>query len=242
MGTWGGCRAPEIPTFVSLAHKKTTLVKMKSNSISQRIENARLLITGALRQPIVRQEVAKLGYPLKEIQKGEKLLNKVVLLQTAKKSKYGSQLSASEQCKQDQAAAWETYMYHVKSAKLTFRHDIGTMKRLQLDGPRKVRFAAWMEQSRYFYQEIRQMTEHFAVMGVTADELAQAQAMMEAVADAKRHCKSLAGEAQLATQERNAALKELDAWVSKFTKVARIALNEHDQLLEGMGLLVRSRA
>ena len=74
-----------------------------------------------------------------------------------------------------------------------------------------------------------------------SQELAQTQAMIEAMSSAKQHYKSLIGEAQMATQQRNAALKDLDVWVRKFTKVARIALEEQDQLLEGMGLLVRSK-
>ena len=213
----------------------------KKKNIPQRIEDAQRLINGALRQPTVAQALTKMGYPKKEIQRGEALLNRVVLLQTAKSVKYGAQFKASEQSKQDQATAWNQYIYHVKSARLAFRNDIGRRKQLQLDAPRRRALAAWLEQSRYFYQEIRQMTDYFTVMGVTDDELAQAQAMIEAVADTKRRNQSLVGEAQLATQERNIAMKELDAWVSRFTKVARVALDEHDQLLEGLGLLVRSK-
>lgn len=213
----------------------------KTSSIAQQIQNTRLLIDGALNQPIVSQQLAKYGFPKPEIKKVETILNKVELLETTKSSKYGQQLSASEQCKRDRAAAWEQYNYHVKSAKLAFRNDLGQQKRLQLDQPRKQSLAAWMTQARYFYQEIQQMPDHFAKMGVTADELAQTQAMVEAVAAGNRHCKSLAGEAQLATQQRNLAMKEMNVWVRRFTKVARVALEEQDQLLEGLGLVVRSK-
>lgn len=213
-----------------------------SRSIAQQIQSARLMIDGALNQPLVSQQLAKFGFPKPEIKKGEAILNKVELLQTDKTSRYGQQLSASEQCKRDRAAAWEFYDYHVQSAKLAFRRDPGQQKRLQLDRPRQRTLAAWMTQARYFYHELGQMPDHFARMGVTAAELAQAQAMVEAVAGGSRHCKTLTGEAQLATQQRNLALKELNAWVRRFTKVARLALEEHDQLLEGLGLLVRSKA
>lgn len=217
------------------------MVKIKSQSIPQRVEDARLLINGALHQPVVLQRLAKFGYPQNEIQKGKVLLEKVMLLQSAKSAKYGLQFDASEQFKKDQAAAWEKYMYHVKSAKLAFRNDIGKQKKLQLDVPRKRNLAGWMEQARYFYQEIQQMSDDSAVMGVTAAELAQTQAMIEAIADSHRSCRGLQGEAQMATQERNIAIQALDAWVRKFTKAARLALDDQDQLLEGMGLLVRTK-
>ncbi|WPP49061.1 hypothetical protein [Catalinimonas niigatensis] len=214
---------------------------VKKKNIPQRIEDARLLIRGAMHMPVVSQEVAKYGYPMKELQRGEGLLNKVILLQSEKSSKYGLQFSASEQLKKDQATAWEQYLYHVKSAKLAFRNDIGKQKHLQLDVPRKRNLAGWMEQARYFYKEIQQMPESFAPMGVTAEEVAQTQAMIEAIGDTHRSCKGLQGEAQMATQERNLAMKALDEWVRRFTKTARLALDDQDQLLEGLGLLVRSK-
>lgn len=217
------------------------MVKIRKSGIPQQIENARLLIDGALNQPNVLQEVAKMGYPLKEIEKGKEKLNRVIMLETAKSAKYGLQHSASVQSNRDHTEAWDRYMYHVKSAQLAFRHDLSKQKRLELTVPRKRALAGWVTQARYFYQEIQQMTDDFVSIGVTSEELAQAQAMIEAVAEAKRARKSLAGQAQQMTQDRNQALRELNTWVRKFAKVARIALEEQDQLLEGMGLLVRSK-
>lgn len=214
---------------------------VKKKNIPQRIEDVRLLIYGTMHQPIVSEEMAKLGYSFKEMQKAQAMVDNVSKLQNEKSSKYASQYSASERYKEDQAAAWELYNYHTRSAKLAFRRDKMMRKQLQLDMPRKRSMAGWMEQARFFYGTLQQMPEQFGKIGVTAEELAQAQAMMEALADAHRHYKGLQGEAQMATQTRNIAMKELDAWVRRFNKAARLALHEHDQLLEGLGLLVRSK-
>lgn len=214
---------------------------VKKKNIPQRIEDTRLLIHGAMSIPTVSQELAKVGYSLKELQRANTMVDNVVALQMDKNAKHGLQLGASEQFKKDQAAAWEVYSYHVKSAKLAFRNDVGKQRHLQLDVPRKRNLAGWMEQARYFYKEIQLLPDSFVAMGVTAEELAQGQAMIEAIADTHRSCKGLQGEAQMATQSRNIALKEMDEWVRRFTKAARLALDEHDQLLEGLGLLVRSK-
>ena len=217
------------------------MAKVKKSSIAQQVDSAQQLIDGARAQPEVMKELAKLGYPPKEMQKGVALLNRVIMLESAKSSKYGLKHSTAVQGNQDQTEAWRKYMHHVKSARLAFASDLGKQKRLELTVARKRSLAEWRVQARHFYQELQQMTDDFAAVNVTGEELAQTLAMIEAVAEAKRVRKSLAGEAQQMTQDRNKALRELNTWTRRFAKMARIALEEQDQLLEGMGLLVRSK-
>ena len=217
------------------------MVKIKKSSIARQIEDAQQLIDGALAQPEVMKELSKLGYPPKEIQKGTAKLNRVIMLESAKSNKYGLKHSTGVQGNQDHAEAWSKYMHHVKSARLAFANDLGKQKRLELTVARKRALAEWVVQARHFYQELQQMTDDFAAVNVTGEVLAQTLAMIEAVAEAKRVRKSLAGEAQQMTQERNKALRELNTWTRRFAKMARMALEDKDQLLEGMGLLVRSK-
>ena len=217
------------------------MVKIRKSSIARQIEDAQQLIDGALAQPEVMKELSKLGYPPKEIEKGKEKLNRVIMLEATKSNKYGLKHNASVQCNQDHAETWAKYMRHVKQARLTFADDLGKQKHLELTVRRKRAMADWLVQARYFYQELQQMTDDFAAMNVTGEELAQTLAMIEAVAEAKRLRKSIDGEAQQMTQERNTALRELNTWTRRFAKMARMALEDKDQLLEGMGLLVRSK-
>jgi hypothetical protein len=48
------------------------------------------------------------------------------------------------------------------------------------------------------------------------------------------------GESQEATRGKDKALAELEEWMSDFYAVARIAMEDQPQLLESLGLLVRS--
>jgi len=214
----------------------------KSKSLAQKIQDARLLIEGALNQPVVLDRLARLEFTSEEILKGKTLLENVVLLHTEKTSCYGHQAVAAAQLKQDQAQARDLYQYHLRLAKLVFRHQPDKRNMLQLEVPRQRALAAWIAQASEFYRLMLKMSEEHARLGVTTEELLQAQAMIEAIGTTWRRNKSLLGEAQQATQERNQAIKALDTWISRFKKTARLALEEQDQLLEGMGLLVRSKA
>ena len=48
------------------------------------------------------------------------------------------------------------------------------------------------------------------------------------------------GEAQAATKARDAAIDELQDWLSDYLAIAKVALEDNPQLLEGLGVLVRS--
>ncbi len=48
------------------------------------------------------------------------------------------------------------------------------------------------------------------------------------------------GDAQIATQARDAAMDALDQWVSDFIAIARLALEEEPQALEKMGVVEAS--
>ena len=48
------------------------------------------------------------------------------------------------------------------------------------------------------------------------------------------------GEAQAATQKRDAALDAMQDWLSDYLAIAKVALEEEPQLLEGLGMLQRS--
>ena len=48
------------------------------------------------------------------------------------------------------------------------------------------------------------------------------------------------GEAQAATKRRDAALDAMQDWLSDYLAIAKVALEEEPQLLEGLGVLQRS--
>jgi hypothetical protein len=64
--------------------------------------------------------------------------------------------------------------------------------------------------------------------------LSAAQAQVEGVASLNNAQEQEKGEAQAATQERDAAIEALDDWLADFRVVARIALEDDPQLMEAL--------
>ena len=61
--------------------------------------------------------------------------------------------------------------------------------------------------------------------------------MVQAVAEANAVQEKEKGEAQEATKLRDAALDDLDQWMSDFIAIARLALEERPQYLEKLGVV-----
>lgn len=207
--------------------------------IAQRLENYRVALDGGLNHPFINLQMSSLGYDNEKIEEGKALHAKVLEFETLKNQRHGNQQGMSDSLKTDREAARKLYMKHVSFARLAFKEDKAVWQKLQLSGKRKTSIAGWLAQSRYFYEEVTHVSDIMATVGITAEELQQAWAMIEAVAQARTQWIKEVGDAQLATQKRNQALHELDAWMQRYLKVARLALEEDEQLLEVLGVVVK---
>ena len=213
---------------------------MIRKSIDNQLDIAEVAIEGVLGHPDIQKLLANYGYDRKRVMEGKALLNTARMLQSGKNQKQGAQREASSTLQRDRQLAWKAYMRHVTLARLSFPEDSGAWKKLQLSGGRKRSFAGWLEQARNFYHELSNDTVILEQTGIAREEVEQAQAMVDAVRAARQQHKYCRGEAQQATQNRNKALQELRVWTKRFLKIAAIALEGQEQMLEALGMVVKA--
>ncbi len=73
------------------------------------------------------------------------------------------------------------------------------------------------------------------------EQLSQNKAMIEALIATRNRRMQKKGEAEEATRLRNEAVKALNAWMVSFRGIARIALKDKPQLLEALGIMVKTK-
>lgn len=213
---------------------------MKYNSITDVFAQAKTYLQNANAQPDVLKSLGQHGFSPRRMQEGDTLLNNAVLLHTQKVQKYGEKSSIAAQLKENTQQARETFLDHVAIVKFAFRKDPITLAQFNVE---KVshRINSWPMQANYFYakagEHIAQLSQH----GLTAEELAQGQAMVEAVTLARNQRILSKGEAEETTRLRDMSVKALKAWMSEFRTVAKLALKESPQLLESLGIMVRTQ-
>ncbi|MGB3851774.1 MAG: hypothetical protein WA958_17530 [Tunicatimonas sp.] len=213
---------------------------MKKKSIYEEIEYYRLIISGALASPAVLKKLAALGYDRKAILAGQQQLHRMKALQQARESGQNSQKASTRSMRQAYQEAYARYVSHVKLARLIVSSDSQTWNDLQLSGRRRKDLAGWMMQTQAFYRHAPAVAKLLAQRGITSEELAQAKAMVEAVAEARVEQNQRKGDKQVAKVRRDQEREALQEWMSKFIRAARYAFAEDKQQLEALGIVVPS--
>ena len=78
-----------------------------------------------------------------------------------------------------------------------------------------------------------------AAFSVTQEDLEASRQQVDAVAEARQERKQEAAEAQRATEQRDAVLDQLEAFVGQNRRLARVLFRNDPQHLEALGLTAR---
>ncbi len=132
---------------------------------------------------------------------------------------------------------------HRKKAKVIFRNDPKTMDKLAVSGSLSKAYIKWLETVKKFYSvalKDNKIQGKLVRLKITADDLTATNTMISDLEAARAEYLREKGESQDATKAKDAALEKMDDWMSEFYAVAKIALEDKPQLLESLGVFVRS--
>jgi hypothetical protein len=185
------------------------------------------------------------GYDEAAFQQGQALLDAFAQAVQVRQSEAGAQLSATDALND----AWDafhsqTYMPHVTIARLVF-DDEGTQRRLGITGDRPDAFDAYIQEARRFYDTLvgdPTLQQAMATRGVDEAAVTAAIADLDQLEALDRTQEREKSEAQQATRVQNDARRAFADWLSDFQKFARVALADTPDLLEQLGLTIRSEA
>ncbi len=210
------------------------------HSIQDRLLAAQVAIHNALDDESLQGYLADFGYTQAKLEAGKALYETALAAQQTQQSEYGDQYDATDNVNRLWEEANKVYMRYVKVARIALRDWRGALSKLDLHGQRKRAIAGWIIQARQFYGSLladADMMASMAEFGTTQAKLEAGKAQVDGVEEAHRIQGKERGEAQIATQARDAAMDALDQWVSDFIAIARLALEDEPQALEKLGIV-----
>ncbi len=212
-----------------------------TKSIDQRLLEAQQAIDNSLSNPAILNTVTLFGYDQARLEAARALFDEVTALVAAQKLEYGEQYEATATLQ----AAWEAadlvYKKALKIGRVVFKGNEKARNALGLSGGRKKSISGWISQAAMFYTNLLGTPDLLAAMAPYSYDQAKLEAeaaLVQAVIAANAAQKKERGEAQEATQSRDAKLDELDQWVSDYKAIAQVALDDSPQQLEQLGWVV----
>ncbi len=207
------------------------------------LEQYRVSLENVENQSVIAAAMSELGFTTEVITEGK------ALLATTRQAFYSNKTEDDETnaayaafaSKRTQLA--DTYSMHRKKAKVVFRSSPLICEKLGISQAMPKTYQRWLESVRKFYNTA--ITEAdvqvmLARLRVTPEELTATQNLIGELEATRADYLREKGESQDATQIKDAAISQMDDWMSEFYAVARIALDDHPQLLEVLGKLVKN--
>lgn len=187
--------------------------------------------------------MAEYGYDLPVITKGRELLGVTITAFSFKQQEDNESIQARADFDVKVNSMTEKYASHRRKAKVAFRKDEVTLKQLGLVGTYSRAYVKWIVTMKTFYNGVLSNPAHLAkllVFKITEEEISACITEINALETTRALYLKEVGESQEATKKKDKALAEFEDWMSDFYAVAKIAMEDQPQLLESLGMFVRS--
>ena len=183
------------------------------------------------------------GYTPDKLNQLLALYQEVFDLYLAQKTEYSEQLAATHSFQEAWKTAHTDYIRLVKLGRIIFKGDYAAFVKLTLNEERKKSFSGWLAQARTFFNALladAALLSRYEQYGTDQDAIQDAFALVETAEQAHTAKLKETGEAQQATKERDARLDVLDSSMAEFYALARLACEDAPQLLEMLGITVKT--
>ena len=212
-------------------------------TLADKLLSAQVAIDNAILDVEIKTLLTVYGYDDVRLANGKALLDNANLSQQVQQKEYGDQFEATNDLNNTWANANKEYIRFIKISRIALKGEVAIFQKLDLFGTRKDSLSGWIAQAKQFYLNAlldATVLSKLAGFGITQVKLEAGKALLEETETKNAAQEKEKGEAQQATKERDKATDELFEWLSDFTVIARIALEDKPQLLEKLGIFVKS--
>ena len=226
-----------------MKHVELIMKTLRQDSIPNQLNRSRVLIRNTIKNTDILTLVTPKGYTLEVMNEGFSLFNKANAAVDAAAEKSGAQALASDFAGKTQLTAQEAYQDLAKVARAIFLRDPATLTSLGLDKAMPRAEAAFSKAFDKLFNTGGYTPEIRAKLlkkGYDDAKLSLDRSKLGEWIFAKETQTTCTGDAQAATETQKKALAAMVDWAAEYIKIARVALKKQSQLLEKLGIVVRS--
>lgn len=215
---------------------------MSRKTIAQTLEEQRVLIFNS-KKPEIATQLEAMGLGADYLSQGENLFNEIMSLREIKNKEQQEESLAYDNYYELMTECKTVAKQNFKIIKMATRANKDLQARLKIYSPISRRVEKWILQTTEFNNHVLnepELLEDISKFKITPEKLQQNQSALEQLKSLRNEAIAEKGQTQEATRLRNAKMVELEDYCYELKTIASIALEEQPQLLEMLGILVRS--
>lgn len=212
-------------------------------SESKFLERTRIALTNAASQSEISAKMAKFGMDQDKLLEGIDLHKRAESTRDLHEKEGIDSRRASNAYREVFEDLQALFKRHRDLVRMLFKRNPDVLVRFAVSGRLPTKYNEFFERCRRFYQTIQNnpdLQELVLPLEITPDIVADCLAKLDELLATRANFDKETGEWQDATQEKNRILLELKEWMDDFDTAAKVALYDNPQLLETLGIFVRS--
>ena len=212
-------------------------------SIAERLTAAQLAIDNSLADAQIQDLVSAYGYSAEKLAVGKTLYDAALAAYSHAQGAAGAQQLATAHLKSTGKIARDAFQALAQVARAVFSDTPDHLVALGLDNPMPSTTAGFLNHATMMFdnaQSVSEIQSMLAQYGYTIEKLQTECAKIVDYNQANQSQEAAKGTAQQATVIQNKALAELDSWMARYIKIAKVALRHDKQLLEKIGIVART--
>lgn len=218
---------------------------MKQNKLTEYefLEWTRVLLENAVTQNEIVEALTSVGYTSEIMSEGkQKYQNAFNVFENNKVE--DDQTREARKIYNEKLIELETYFKPLRTkAKVIFRNDSQVQTQLMIVGSLPNSYPTLIERTEKFFNTLNTDSELLAKLSrlaVNEEQIATGLRLISELKQERAKYQIEIGESQESTKRKDQALKELENWIIDFKEIAGLALEYKPQLLESLGIFVRS--
>ena len=214
---------------------------MNLSNIKPLVEAAKLAVEVPAKQPVMLRKLEAHGLSPADRRQGQQLLQQFIRQQANYQQLKEDQWAVTQQIKVSLGAVQSQFRAHVRVAKVAFRDDKALLHALRID---RISTRRWevVQQADHFYNLLRQRKVSLKAYDISDKEIQQSHTSVTQLLQLKQDRTALKGQVQQETLDKRNTQRALQAWVTEFRLIARVAFRHQPQWLEAFGVAVATPA
>ena len=214
-------------------------------SIPERLATAGGSITIVQTDPELAEALKTVGYQDEQFAEGTRRVEAAALLETEQETQQGAQVAATARVNEIYQTVRRYFGDDRRLVRTAVRANDALYLELRLHLRMKKQREALIRQMIHFYEEVVQhplVVQALADQFIATDRFVVRQNQLSELVTALQEQQFLQGKSVVTNRKRRAAMKELDAWMTDFIRMARATFGNNEEQLRKLGIGVKVRS